>query len=176
MTFSHDLGLYDWTKGEGRYCNRRGRLFKFSQSTNSSLCLGWEELHFRHVGEKGWREKCSDYAIFKLFGKNGYFSLWYSWTTQMSCFHALLSGCYQKHCFEVREEVICSSSHMPLLLLIFLKALWPRKEMYGMNDAQTAESIGRHQSIYTSRKEKMSTGQWLYTPWTRYAKSIWKKQ
>lgn len=35
--------------------------------------------------------------------------------------------------------------------------------MDGMNDAWTAESIGRHQSIYTSRKEKMSTGQWLYS-------------
>lgn len=74
--------------------------------------------------------------------KNGYASLRYSWTTQMSCFHALLSGCSQKHGFEVREGVTGSSSHMPLLLLIFLKALWPRKEMYGMNDAQTAESEG----------------------------------
>lgn len=45
-----------------------------------------------------------------------------------------------------------------------------------MNDARTAESIGRHQSIYTSRREKMSTGQWLYIPRTEYAKIIWKKQ
>lgn len=79
-------------------------------------------LHFRQVGEKGWRETCSDDAIFKPFGKNGYFSLWYSWTTQMSCFHALLSGCYQRHGLEVREEVTCSSSHMLLLLLIFFKS------------------------------------------------------
>lgn len=47
----------------------------------------------------------------------------------------------------------------------FFKALWPRKELYGMNDARTAESIERHQPIYTSRKKKMSTGQQLYTPW-----------
>ena len=84
----------------------------------------------------------------------------------MACLHTRLSGWYQRHCFEWEEEVICSSSHMLLLLLLFLKkkkALWPRKEMDGMNDAWTAESIGRHQSIYTSRKEKMSTGQWLYS-------------
>lgn len=74
MTFSHDLSLYNWTKGEGS-SSSRGRLFKFSQNTNSWLCCAWEGLHFRHVGEKGWREKCSDYAIFNLFGKNGYFSL-----------------------------------------------------------------------------------------------------
>lgn len=85
------------------------------------LWMRWG-LHFRQVGEKGWREACSDDAIFKPFGKNGYFSLWYSWTTQMSCFHALLSGCYQRHGLEVREEVTCSSSHMLLLLLIFLKS------------------------------------------------------
>ena len=104
------------------------------------------------------------HAIFKQFGKNGCFSLWYSGATRMACLHTRLSGCYQRHCFEWEEEVICSSSHMLLLLLLFLKkALWPRKEMDGMNDARTAESIGRHQSIYTNRKEKMSTGQWLYS-------------
>lgn len=34
-TFSQDLSWFDWTKGEGRHCSRRGRLFKFSQNTNS---------------------------------------------------------------------------------------------------------------------------------------------
>lgn len=165
---SHDLSLHE--------CRRGGRLFKLSHNTNSSLCFGWEGLPFRHVGEKRWREKCSDNAIFKLFGKNGYFSLWYSWTIPMSGSRARLSGCYQSHGFEVREGVICSSSHMLPLLLIFLKALWPRKEMYGMNDARTAGSRGRQQSIYTSRKDKMSTGQRLYIPGTGYAKIICKKQ
>lgn len=94
----------------------------------------------------------------------------------MSCFHALLSGCSQKHGFEAREGVTGSSSHMPLPLLIFLKALWPRKEMYGMNDAQTAESEGVSSLFIPPGRKKMSPGQWLHTPRTRYAKIIWKKQ
>lgn len=155
-------------------CSRRSRLSKFSQNTNALSYFRWEGFPFRHVGEKGRRGKCSD-DILKLFGKNGYFPCDILEPPNVM-FPCLLSGCYQRHYSEMREGVTCSSSHTLLPLLVFLKALWPRKEMYGMNDARTAESIERHQSIYTSRKKKMSTGQWLYTPWTGYAKIIWKKQ
>lgn len=41
----------------GICCSRRSRLYKFSQNTHPSLCFGWQGLHFRHVGGKGWREK-----------------------------------------------------------------------------------------------------------------------
>lgn len=137
------------------------------------VCMG--RLHFRHVGRNGWREESWQYAIFNWFGKNGYFlPLWVSCTTQMSCLHARAVWRLSEALWGDRDK-----SHVHLTcccywcgLFFFFKALWPRKERYGMNDAQAAGSRGRHQAIYTSRKEKMSAEQWLYTPRTGYAEII----
>lgn len=116
------------------------------------------------------------WCYFEAIWEEWLFSLWYSWTTKC---HVSMPAAWMLSKALLWGESgghTLIFSHAATAAGFFLKALWPRKAMYGMNDAPTAESIERHQSIYTSRKEKMSTGQWLSTPWMGYAKIIWKKQ
>lgn len=111
------------------------------------------------------RQGGAGHTIFKRFGKNGCFSLWYSGATRMACLHTRLSGCYQRHCFEWEEEVICSSSHMLLLLLLFLKLCdlerrWTVWMMHGLPRALGVISL----FIPPGRKKWVQAND--STPWT----------